>query len=385
MKKELLLSFAGLGILLNLSSCGTGSSSLRNAQLTDSYEEVAIEAIPPTESSSATRSVRREDIPLLQVDAYQVYRQMINYFTPEAEIAPIVSSEQLTAYIDFPAGGVSVNAKYGNNSAELAKLKQQLAVLLGTDNRKVRSIRLTGFASPDGTTKENERLAGGRAIQFKNYLTKELNLSSSLVTIDWVGEDWDGFRSLVSNSGKEYTSSVLAIIDGTKDPDKRRSLLKALNGGKTYKDIEKTLFSRLRRMQLLVDCESQFIEKNDKNLVELLYTSPDKLTLPDMLRLAGMYRPGTEQYREVYEIAAYAYPSSAIAQLNAAAAALALGDKEEARYFLQQVEGDPRSYNNLGVLALMDGDAQTAASFFRKAMSQNPRLSRENLKRAIAQ
>lgn len=380
MKNELLVSMASLGMLLILPSCATGFSSAASSQSLQLQEGEAIPITAANENPSSHQVMRRKDIPLLQIDALSVYQRMINYYTPEGEATPAVISEQLTAYIDFPAGGVSVNARYGNNQAELEKLKQQLSTLLRAGNKQVKNIRLTGFASPDGDTKENERLAGNRVIQFKSYLMKELKLTSSLITIDWAGEDWEGLCRLVSASGKEYTKNVLAAINGTKDPEKRRNLLKALNGGATYKDIEKTLFSRLRRMQLIVDCESQFEEKSNKKLMELFYSNPDQLSLEDMFRVAGFYRPGTEQYREVFEIAAYTYPSNAIAQLNAAAAALALGDKEDAHYFLQQVDGDPRSYNNLGVLALMEGDTETAIIYFRKAMSQNPRLSRENLK-----
>ena len=102
--------------------------------------------------------------------------------------------------------------------------------------------------------------------------------------------------------------------------------------------------------------------------------------MPDFIRLASFYRPGTEQYREVYEMAAYTYPSCAVALLNAAAASLALGDKESARHFFQQVGDDPRAYNNQGVLLLMEGDKEGAASYFRKYLPLNPRVARENLR-----
>ena len=133
-------------------------------------------------------------------------------------------------------------------------------------------------------------------------------------------------------------------------------------------------------MELTVEMELPVAAVDNSRLIEQVYAQPEKLSLPELLRVASFFRPGTEQYREVYEIAAYTYPSCTVAQLNAAAAALALGDKESARYFLQQVNGDLRACNNLGVLSLMDGDKESAATYFRKCMSQNPRLSRENLK-----
>ncbi|WP_455628711.1 tetratricopeptide repeat protein, partial [Parabacteroides chinchillae] len=58
------------------------------------------------------------------------------------------------------------------------------------------------------------------------------------------------------------------------------------------------------------------------------------------------------------------------------------GDRESARFFFQSVESDPRSWNNLGVLSLMDGDVPGALSYFRKFIPQNPRLARQNMELA---
>ncbi len=305
---------------------------------------------------------------------------MINYITPDEDSVPKVVSQHFSVYVDYPAGGISVNPKYGNNRAGLAKLEERLKPLLQSAGGGVTKIRITGYASPDGNTKENERLAGNRSIQFKTYLQKQFNLpDNGLVSVDWVGEDWDGLKELISKSDKKYNSRVLAIFQLTDDPDSRRKQIKAMDNGAVYKDIEKSFFGRLRRMELAVETESPLLTVTDPQLIEQVYTQPDKVSLSDFIRVASFYRPGTEQYREVYEIAAYIYPACAVVQLNAAAASLAQGDKESARYFFQQVDNDPRAYNNLGVLSLMDGDKETAASWFRKSLPQNPRLARENL------
>lgn len=79
-------------------------------------------------------------------------------------------------------------------------------------------------------------------------------------------------------------------------------------------------------------------------------------------------------------MAAYTHPSCTVALLNAAAASLALGDNESARQLFQQIGDDPRAYNNQGVLLLMEGDKEGAASYFRKSLPLNPRLARENLR-----
>ncbi|WP_304246910.1 hypothetical protein [Parabacteroides gordonii] len=381
MRKRILEGIAGFGLLAVLPACHTQEQAVTNDVYEVAHEVQATSGQENNVTDPVGQPARSILIPQLQIDAQSVYNQMINYITPDEELAPKVVSQHLSVYVDYPAGGVSVNPKYGNNRAELAKLEEHLQPLWKSGNGAVTKIRITGYASPDGSTKENERLAGNRSIQFKTYLQKQYNLpDNGLVTVDWVGEDWDGLKELIAKSDKKYSGRVLAIFQLTDDPDNRRKQIKAMDNGAVYKDIEKSFFGRLRRMELAVETESQTVLVNNPDLVEQIYSQPEKVALTDFIRAASLYRPGTDQYREVYELAAYTYPSCAVVQLNAAAAALSQGDKESARYFFQQVGSDLRAYNNLGVLSLMDGDKEAAMSYFKKSLPQNPRLARENMR-----
>lgn len=382
MRKQILEGLAGIGLLAVLPACSAHKQTATSEEVYEMARNVSVgteqEGDINVQSRSRTRSIL---IPQLQVDAQSIYSRMINYITPDEEMTPKVMEEKLTAYIDFPANSVQITPKYGNNQAELVKLEEQLNALLQSAHGNVKNIRITGYASPDGNTKDNERLAGNRSIQFKNYLSKRFKLPVGCpVSVDWVGEDWVGLKRLISASDKKYSGRVLAIFQLTDDPDIRRKQIKAIDNGAVYKDIEKSFFSRLRRMELTVETESVTPIVNDPLIIDKVYNQPEKLSLQDFFRVASLYRPGTDQYREVYEIAAYTYPSCAVAQLNAAAAALSQGDKESARYFFNQVNGDLRAYNNLGVMSLMDGDKTAAEAYFRKSLPQNPRLARENLK-----
>jgi len=374
----------GLGITLLLTSCSSPRQMVSEDIISDQViipleQETAKSNQPPNPD---TRNVQ---IPLIRVDATSVYRDMLVYVDPEEENASRSIAGHLTAFIDYPAGSVTLNPKYGNNRAELEKLSDRLRPLLASP--KGLRIKLTGYASPDGSTKENEQLAGNRTIQFKNYLLKQYKLpNDGTVSVDWAGEDWEGLRREVAASGKAYTRQVLAILDATADADNRRKQLRDLDKGAVYKDLEKTFFARLRRIELAVTGETpaaKAFEQGSTELDELatrVYTAPKTLSLPELLRIAAIYRPGTEQYREVYELMAFRFPDCRVAQLNAMAAALSLGDKESARIFGQCCADDPRSYINQGVLLLMDGDANSACDYFRKAMPENPRQARENLK-----
>lgn len=370
----------GLCLLTFLVSCGTGQQPLLHGNRPERVTSLSVD------KDTVPVLSRQEEIPLMQLDASAIYAGMINYITPEPEVVVARQiTEKLTAYIAYPPDGIAVDLRYGNNRAEIEKLKERLLRLLGTDNQ-LQSIHLTGYASPDGNTGTNERLAGNRAIQFKDYLQKQLRLSDkNVITIDWVGEDWDGLRKVIAASDRKYAPQVLAILDDVADADSRRKQIKLLAKGAVYKDIEKSFFVRLRRMELNVtltvvasSVASQVYDLSE--LAKKAGTDPDGLTCDELLQVATLYRPGTEQYREVYELAAYRYPDNRVAQLNAAAASLALGDREAAAYFLQQASDDPRSWNNLGVLALMKNDPPAAISWFRKSMPQNPRLARHNIR-----
>lgn len=356
----------GIGLLLLVMSCSVGRQPLS----TGNHRERGLSFSEDKDTLAAL--IRREEIPLLQLDASSVYREMLSYVTPQTEtpvLAPQEVTEKLTAYISYPPDGISVDPKYGNNRAELEKMKQKLTQWQAIGNR-LQSIHLTGYASPDGDTGTNERLAGNRSIRFKEYLQKELRLpDKNLITIDWVGEDWEGLQALIATSGRAYSPRVQAILGKVSDASERRKQIRALDKGAVYKDLEKSFFVRLRRMELAVTLRLAVPQPvtplvNLPAFAEKLTTEPAGLTLSELLQLSTLYRPGTEQYREVYELAA----------------SLALGDREAAAYFLQQASDDPRSWNNLGVLSLMQGDVTEALSWFRKSMPQNPRLARHNIR-----
>ena len=381
-KQQLLQGCLGVSVLLT--SCGS-PRQMASEDIIPDQVVIPLEQQTVTTNQPSNPDTRNVQIPLIRVDATSVYREMLVYVDPEEENVSRSIAEHLTAFIDYPAGSVTLNPKYGNNRAELEKLSDRLRPLLASP--KGLRIKLTGYASPDGSTKENEQLAGNRTIQFKNYLLKQYKLpNDGTVSVDWAGEDWEGLRREVAASGKAYTRQVLAILNGTANADNRRKQLRDLDKGAVYKELERTFFARLRRIELAVTGETsaaKAIEQGSTELDELatrVYTAFKTLSLPELLRIAAIYRPGTEQYREVYELMAYRFPDCKVAQLNVMAAALSLGDKESARIFGQRCADDPRSYINQGVLLLMDGDANSACDYFRKAMPENPRQARENLK-----
>lgn len=162
----------------------------------------------------------------------------------------------------------------------------------------------------------------------------------------------------------------------------REKHLMDLQGSAPYKDMLRRFFPRLRRIEIVVEYRIRKFDEGET--AGLIYTHPDLMSLEEMYGVARYYRPGTDQYREVYEIAAFHFPSEVVANVNAASAVMLTGDLISAWEYLHKVEADPRSWNNIGVLTLMEGNPEGAAVWFRKAVGIEPRKARQNLEIALS-
>lgn len=339
--------------------------------------------------------VREQAVAQVQVDAETVYRQMIEFFQEHGEGDAVSVMEEMTrsemrrldASLSFKPGSTELILSYGQNGKELARLCGDLNDLLADKNVTLQSVEVTGYSSPDGNTLKNEELATGRALRLSRYLGKETRLPENKFVIRQSLEDWDGLKRAVTDAHKPYAVRVMALLDSLSQPDARRKALCRLDKGKVWKDMENTLFAGLRRIRVdvvyqITETASVASKKNSAadidfaHLLTVFQKEPERLTLDELLRVALAFRPGTEQYREVYELAAYRFPDCEIAQLNAGAAALSMADTLAARYFLDRVKNNPKAWINLGILALTDNDPASAAEWFMKAMPERPRQAR---------
>ena len=151
-KQQLLQGWLSVGVLLI--SCGS-PRQMTSEDIIPDQVVIPLEQEMAKVSQPENLDIRNVKIPLMRIDAAAVYREMQVYTDPAEENASQSVAERLTAFIDYPAGSVALNSKYGNNRAELEKLNDRLRPLLASPKRVC--IHLTGYASPDGSTRENEQ------------------------------------------------------------------------------------------------------------------------------------------------------------------------------------------------------------------------------------
>lgn len=335
-------------------------------------------------TAPVVQPVKQVRVPHLPITLYSLaeeevtaYADMLSFLEPDLNAAGKRRAENVVLYLDYPLGRDDVLPDYKGNRAQLEKLATIFSTL--TDNRlsTIEQVDVCGYSSPDGDFRNNERLAADRSRQFAHYVRDTWSIPAHVLHSTSVAEDWDGFRHLLIAGKPYYMDEALNIIRRYGVFGGRERKLMELQGGRPYKDMLQHFFPRLRRIEVTVRYGIRAVEGSEAS--HLLYTHPELLSLPEIYAVARYYRPGTAQYREVYEIAAYRYPDDVVANVNAASAVMLTGDLESARGYLEKTVDDPRSWNNQGMLALMEGDTEKAIKWFRRAVGIEPRKARRNL------
>ncbi len=305
------------------------------------------------------------------------YESMVSYLHPETGRSGKRHTESAVLYFDYPIGKDDIYPDYKNNREEIDKIDRIMVPLQDNRFTSVERIRICGYSSPDGPYGDNERLAKARSGLFAYYLRNAYGIPRDLVEVSSVAEDWEGLSDLMRQEKPSWQDAVLRVIRRYGIFNGREKQLMDLEGGTPYREMMRRYFPKLRRIEVVVQYDVRKVEGDEA--AELIYTHPDLLSLEEIYAVARYYRPGTEQYREVYEIAAFHFPDDVVANVNAASAVMLTGDLTSAWDYLRKVEADPRAWNNLGVLTLMEGDPSGAAVWFRKAVGVEPRKARKNL------
>lgn len=178
-------------------------------------------------------------------------------------VAPVADSRpapdsllttRVALFLAYPAGFSGINALFSDNASELAKVDRLLLPLLSNPRQRIHRIRVTGYSSPDGVYIDNEQLAKKRAQEFVRYLRTAYSLSTNIpVRTAWVAEDWEGLRAYLAQSDLPYRNRALSIIDHTGLFDGRERELMNLDGGNLYRNLQHTIFPKLRRIELVVE------------------------------------------------------------------------------------------------------------------------------------
>ncbi len=263
--------------------------------------------------------------------------------------------------------------KYLVNSSDVrgselksSSVKEFLAALdaISADERsKVTSTEIVAYASPEGSVAHNDQLSDSRsrsASKAWDKVTKGHEATNP--TVRSVGEDWEGFQKLVSQSDIEDKDLILRVLSMYSDPAVRENEIR--NMSQVYTALKGEVLPELRRARLIANVE--YKNYTNEELLDLLKNNENILDEEALLKVASLVRD-SETKEKVYKKAAERFNSDR-AMFNLAALYLSQGKDAKAQAGFNEIKGDdPDLLNAKGVLALRNDNFDEAEALFRKA------------------
>lgn len=163
-----------------------------------------------------------------------------------------ISTERASYTIDFPINSHNVAPAFSRNWQVLDSLRATLAAVQADPFARVDSIRVEGYASPDGSVKFNLALAQKRTDALARWIVSNCDVSAELVHSTESAIAWADFRREVEKSGMPASDRILKICERGSDHSqtdvaRRMARLKALDGGKVWRTLAREIFPGLRR------------------------------------------------------------------------------------------------------------------------------------------
>ena len=263
--------------------------------------------------------------------------------------------------------------KYLVNSSEVRNselkgesVKEFLAALdaaNANERSTVTSTEIVAYASPEGAEKLNNKLSGNRsesASKAWDKITKGHEAADP--TVRSVGEDWEGFQQLVSESNIEDKELILRVLSMYSDPAVRENEIR--NMSQVFTALKGEVLPELRRARLIANVETK--NYTNEELLDILKNNEKILDEEALLRVASVAQDNAQK-ESIYQKAIERFNSSR-AMYNLVALYLNEGKVSKAEAGLAELNAaDPDVINAKGVVALRKDDFGTAESLFRKA------------------
>jgi len=315
-------------------------------------------------------------MPILPMPFVPTYE--LSYVTPPVEEVK-QRSETHSAHLNYVVGRYELKRDFKDNATVLNQVDRIIREIQNDQNLTVNDFTVTGYASPEGNYESNMKLSENRAKSFVSYLQDNYGISPSSITTDWKGEDWEGLRKAVAESNVMDKQQVLDIIDTESDIPTRENKIKRLSGGETYRILLRDYYPPLRRNDYTITYVARGFSVDEAK--QLIRTKPQHLSLNEMFLVANTYPKTSNEFKEVFDIAARLYPNDPIPQVNTAAWEIETGNMDGAIQRLQSID-TPEAWNNLGIIYANRKDYQRAEQYFNRASSAGLRsatLNRDQL------
>jgi len=269
------------------------------------------------------------------------------------------------------------------NSQNMKEFTNWLSTVQANPKITITSINITGYASPDGVENRNQSLSQQRTetvrSAFINIMKKAKLIShsnNSNYVLDPKGEDFIGFEDELSKTNsipQDQKDLIMRIIQMNTDLDKRENAIKDI--GKTWVELEKDVFPKIRRANIVV----KYIEKGltKEEITQALQNNTSILSIEQLLYAGKNIAKDLNQKVKIYELATSNFSSDYRAHNNLGAALFDQNRMSDAKNSFEKansIKDNASSKNNLAGVALLNGNKAQAI----KLMAQTKSVDAKN-------
>ncbi len=227
-----------------------------------------------------------------------------------------------------------------------------------------KGVSIVGYASPDGPEDNNESLAKNRQAAAEKALKNSIKGSYEA---NYTAEDWDGFRLLMENSDIQDKDAILNVLSQYSDPVIREQEIKKM--GVVYKQIADNILPQLRRSKIIASAEK--VGKSDSVLLAAGLGKSDVKLTEDEYLFAATIAENADDAEKILKNAAAEYSNSWKVVNNLGCVQLDANKLDDAQASFAHAdelsEGDKAVKNNLGAVAVKQGDLAKGFEYFEVA------------------
>lgn len=286
-----------------------------------------------------------------------------------------VTPQTTSAQINYLKGKSDVRATE-TKDADIVATMDWLAKAETNPKINIKSVKVTGYASPEGEEDKNGTLSTDRSNTAKAAMieiakkAKNTKASGEIYSTSGSGEDFPGFKKALQNDTKmdaDEKALIIRVIEMNSSPEQREVEMRNMRATFTY--LDKNIFPLLRRSELVTSYDLTGF--SDEELKNYSVSKPDTLNLEELLFCATLYDDLNEKLR-VYKIAETRFASDYRPSNNVGAVLYMQNKVSEAKAKFEKANGikdNQISKNNLGAVAITEGDRAKAWSLLKQAGS----------------
>jgi outer membrane protein OmpA-like peptidoglycan-associated protein/tetratricopeptide (TPR) repeat protein len=279
------------------------------------------------------------------------------------------------ATFNFEKGKSDVRATELKDT-DIAALVSWIQAAQSNPKIKINKIEINGYASPDGEVSKNDNLSFDRTATTRTAiiaLMKKANLTAftdtNMYKLTKYGEDFEGFKTqlALSTTITEADKNLfIRILEMTKDLEQREKEM--YNLGKSYSELEKDVFPKIRRAMVVVKYTEFGL--TDDELKAAASNNPNSLSVEELLFTANKLTTDLNDKARIYGVAATNFANDYRTHTNLGAARFQLNKTAEAKSSFEKaaaIKDNGISKNNLAASLILDGNTTNAKKLIAQA------------------